>query len=143
MGFTVAGPNRFFGSGHPDVRAAREGSPARLGLIRSTDGGNSWTPISLEGQVDFHILRAVGTALYGVDSSTSSLLMSSDLGRNWQRRNLPADVVDLVPHPERPRILVAATQRGLEWSGDAGRPAAERTSIPKEMTSSSAGDGAA
>ncbi len=48
MGFTVAGPDRFLGSGHPDPNAAREGglSPL-LGLIESRDAGRSWQSISL------------------------------------------------------------------------------------------------
>jgi hypothetical protein len=33
MGFTVAGPDHFLGSGHPDLAGARAGRPSRLGLI--------------------------------------------------------------------------------------------------------------
>jgi hypothetical protein len=40
MGFTVVGPNRFLGSGHPDPR---DDLPPLLGLIRSDDGGRKWT----------------------------------------------------------------------------------------------------
>ncbi len=58
MGFSVVGPNRFLGSGHPDVDEAREQNlPSRLGLIESTDSGESWQPISLLGEADFHVLR--------------------------------------------------------------------------------------
>ena len=41
MGFTVVGPDRFLGSGHPD---GRENLPPFLGLIESRDAGASWTP---------------------------------------------------------------------------------------------------
>jgi hypothetical protein len=122
MGFTVAGANRFLGSGHPDIHEARaKGLPSRLGLIESTDAGRSWTPISLLGRADFHVLRAVGKQLYGVDSGTGALFVSSDLGQSWTRRELPAPIVDLTPHPRRPSVVLASTERGLEWSGDAGR----------------------
>jgi hypothetical protein len=40
MGFTIVGPNRFLGSGHPDINEAQEqGLPGLLGLIESTDSG--------------------------------------------------------------------------------------------------------
>ena len=42
MGFTVTGPDRFLGSGHPD---GREDLPPFLGLIRSTDAGRTWQPV--------------------------------------------------------------------------------------------------
>jgi hypothetical protein len=54
MGFTVAGPDRFLGSGHPDAEGFRRGQPPRLGLIESTDAGVNWTSLSLSGEVDFH-----------------------------------------------------------------------------------------
>jgi hypothetical protein len=42
-GFTVVGPNRFLGWGHPDLKEAREKHlPSLLGLIESTDSGESW-----------------------------------------------------------------------------------------------------
>jgi hypothetical protein len=62
MGFTVVGPDRFLGSGHPDLR---DELPSLLGLIRSDDGGRSWESVSLLGEADFHILRTAGTRLYG------------------------------------------------------------------------------
>ena len=37
MGFSVVGPNRFLGSGHPDAR--EQGQPPLLGLIQSTRRG--------------------------------------------------------------------------------------------------------
>src|SRR5688500_4724072 len=37
MGFTIAGPNRFLGSGHPDARGIAQGLPPHLGLIESRD----------------------------------------------------------------------------------------------------------
>jgi hypothetical protein len=61
MGFTIVGANRFLGSGHPDINEAREENlPSLLGLIESTDEGESWQPISLSGEADFHVLRFAG-----------------------------------------------------------------------------------
>jgi hypothetical protein len=46
MSFTIAGPDRFLMSGHPEPGSA---GPAHLGLTESTDGGRSWQTLSLEG----------------------------------------------------------------------------------------------
>ena len=70
MGFTVVGPNRFLGSGHPDAAGFRQGKPARLGLIESTDAGATWTNRSLSGEVDFHALAASQGTTYGWDAGT-------------------------------------------------------------------------
>ena len=79
MGFTVVGPDRFLGSGHPDARADL---PPLLGLIRSEDAGRTWTPVSLLGKADFHVLRAAARQVYGFDSTQARLLVSDDGGRS-------------------------------------------------------------
>ena len=47
MGFSVVGPRRYLGSGHPDVRDLRNDVPPLLGLIVSNDGGRKWRSVSL------------------------------------------------------------------------------------------------
>jgi hypothetical protein len=85
MGFTIVGPNRFLGSGHPDVQEAQQRNlPPRLGLIESTDEGRSWESISLVGEADFHVLRFAGERVYGYDASNDRLLVSGDRGRSWE-----------------------------------------------------------
>lgn len=75
MAFTVVGPGHFLGSGHPDLR---EDLPAHLGLIESTDAGETWTPLALQGEADFHILEPAGKALYAYDATSGSLLHTQD-----------------------------------------------------------------
>jgi len=118
MGFTVVGPDRFLGSGHPGELGA---GPSALGLIDSRDAGRRWTPVSLSGEADFHLLRASGRRVYGADSSTGRLLASSDEGRSWSERKPPGDLVDLAVDPRDGRRLVASNQSGLVASGDEGR----------------------
>jgi len=118
MGFTVVGPDRFLGSGHPD---AREDLPPLLGLIRSGNGGRDWDPVSLLGEADFHVLRAQGSHVYGVDSQSGALLVSSDDGADWQRRQPPGALLDLAIDPADPRRIVASGERGLLLSRDAGK----------------------
>lgn len=119
MGFTVTGPDRFLGSGHPD---GREGLPPFLGLIRSTDAGRSWQPVSLLGKRDFHVLEAAGEQIYGYgsdfDSRQTSLLVSDDGGRSWQQRVSPEPLISLAIDPANPDRIVASGQRRMYSSGD-------------------------
>lgn len=115
MGFTIVGPNRFLGSGHPDINEAREqGLPGLLGLIESTDSGANWKPISLLGEADFHVLRSVGGRVYGYDVTNDRLLLSSDRGRSWTELNKPGPLVDLAVDPGNAQRMVAASAGGLE-----------------------------
>jgi photosystem II stability/assembly factor-like uncharacterized protein len=125
MGFSIVGPNRFIGSGHPDAR--EHDLPPLLGLIESSDAGKTWTPISLLGEADFHVLRSAGERVYGYDSSNDRLLASVDQGKNWKEleKPAPAQIVDLAPDPSDPLRLVATTIGGFEQgafsSPDGGR----------------------
>ena len=118
MGFTVVGPRRYLGSGHPDLR---DGGPPMLGLIRSHDGGRSWQPVSLSGAADLHVLRASGRRVFAYDSSAGRLLASDDAGRTWTLRPTPGPVIDLAIDPRQPDRLVASTQGGPRVSSDGGR----------------------
>jgi hypothetical protein len=125
MGFTIAGPNRFLGSGHPDVREAREKDlPGLLGLIESKDAGRTWQPISLLGEADFHVLRFSGERVYGYDASNNRLMVSDDRGRTWQERETPGQLVDLAVDPaDSSRVIASAgggLVEGLYESADAG-----------------------
>jgi photosystem II stability/assembly factor-like uncharacterized protein len=119
MGFTVVGPDRFLGSGHPDPRQTDQ--PPNLGLIRSTSAGQDWSPVSLTGQADFHVLRSLGARVFGFNGLTGKLMVSGDGGRTWQARTPPGPLLDLAIHPTDPRHLVASTDNDLIESADDGR----------------------
>jgi photosystem II stability/assembly factor-like uncharacterized protein len=110
MGFTIVGPDRFLGSGHPDLR---QGLPPLLGLIESTNAGESWEPVSLLGQADFHVLRSAGTSVYGYDVTNDRLLASSDEGRTWNELRRPGPMLDLAVGPGDRNHLVSAAEGGL------------------------------
>jgi hypothetical protein len=115
MGFTIVGPNRFLGSGHPDINEAREKNlPSLLGLIESTDSGESWEPISLLGEADFHVLRFAGERVYGYDASNDRLLVSADRGRSWKELEKPGPLVDLAVDPTNAGRIVATSAGGLQ-----------------------------
>ena len=122
MGFTVAGPNHFLGSGHPDVQEAVEKDlPSHLGLIESRDAGRTWRTLSLLGEADFHVLRFAEQRVYGYDASNDRLLVSGDRGRTWREASRPAPLLDLAVDPTNGRGLVAAGEGGLYESADEGR----------------------
>jgi hypothetical protein len=115
MGFTVAGPDRFLGSGHPDLR---ENLPALLGLIESTDRGQSWHPVSLLGEVDFHALKAKHGQVYGYDATSGTFLVSPD-GQTWERR-ARVTLHDFAVSPSRADLVLAAGEPTLLRSTDGG-----------------------
>ena len=122
MGFTIVGPNRFLGSGHPDINEAREKNlPSHLGLIESTDSGESWESISLLGEADFHVLRLAGERVYGYDATNDRLLVSADRGRTWNELERPGPMVDLAVDPGDESRIVATTEEGLFEAQDGGR----------------------
>ena len=122
MGFAVIGPDHFLGSGHPD---GRDDLPPFLGLIESRDAGRTWSPVSLQGEVDFHVLEAAGQRVYGYGSDFATreprFLASTDGGKHWRRLEAPEPLISLALSPEDPRTLFASGQRGLHRSADAGR----------------------
>ena len=118
MGFTLVGPDLFLGSGHP---ALRQELPPHLGLIKSTDRGRTWTPVSLLGEADFHVLRAQGRTVYGFDSGNERLLTSNDSGRSWEERPAPEALLDLAVDPSDPKHLLASGGAVLYRSKDGGR----------------------
>jgi photosystem II stability/assembly factor-like uncharacterized protein len=117
MGFTVMGPNRFLGSGHPDLR---DRQPSLLGLIASKDGGESWRPVSLYGKADFHILRVRGEGVVGYDASHGRVMTSNDGGRVWRAHRFDGPLVDMVLEPGGGQLL-ATTPSQLILSRDGGR----------------------
>lgn len=118
MGFAVAGPDLFLGSGHPDLR---DDLPPLLGLIESTDAGRSWTPISLLGEADFHALRVSGSRVVGYDASGGRIMASDDGGREWKLLGNPGEVVDLALDPDDPTRIVATGGTGVITTNDEGR----------------------
>jgi hypothetical protein len=122
MGFTVVGPGRFLGSGHPDLR---DELPPFLGLIESRDAGRTWRAVSLQGKVDFHVLEASGRRVYGHGSDWDTrqpvFLASRNGGRSWRSLRAPEPLIALAIHPRDPDRVIASGQRKVYTSADGGR----------------------
>lgn len=117
MGFTVVGEDHFLGSGH--AGPAEHDQPANLGLIESTDGGQTWRPLSLSGQVDFHAMEAKHDRVYGWDSQTGQLMVSTD-NESWDSR-MRLGLADIAVSPEDAEEILATTSQGIARSTDGGR----------------------
>lgn len=119
MGFTVVGPGAFLGSGHPDFQMDPD-LPTRLGLIRSSDAGETWQSVSLSGEADFHVLRAIHGNVYAWDAGTGQVMVSGDDGETWETRS-SVELRDLVVSPDNAETLLATSETGLARSTDGGR----------------------
>lgn len=115
MGFTVTGPRTFLGSGHPDLR---EDLPVRLGLIQSTDAGQSWVPLSLQGKADFHVLQAAHGNVYGYDSTSETFMVSNDR-LHWAARSKQL-LRDFAVSPRSADTVVATIGEVVLLSADGG-----------------------
>lgn len=115
MGFAQAGTTKY-ASGHP---GDGQDAPADLGLLTSTDAGTTWSTVSLEGQVDFHRLRADESIIQGLSAHDGRLLRSTDAGKTWTDLGTPA-LFDFALDPKNPAHLIGTTQTGPVRSTDGG-----------------------
>ncbi|MFI6428603.1 F510_1955 family glycosylhydrolase [Promicromonospora sp. NPDC050880] len=137
MGFTVAGPGHFLASGHP---GEGQDGPSSVGLIESTDGGETWETLSLSGEADFHALEYRHDRVYGLNSMTGQLLTSTDK-QTWDMLSQTA-IADFAVNPDDPDVLVTTTEQGLTRSDDGGATFELVTSAPVMVFVSWADDGA-
>lgn len=123
MGFTVAGPDHFYASGHPGPGTDL---PQPVGLIESTDGGRTWTSVSRGGESDFHTLTASSSGVTGFDGSVRT---TTD-GVTWETSaSPPAAPFDIAASPDGAALL-ATTQDGLVRSDDGGTTWSEVDAAP-------------
>lgn len=120
MGFSPVPdkPGHAFASGHP-------ATGGNLGVIRTEDGGKSWTHVSdgIGGPVDFHnmeVSRADAAVIYGI-SHDGAVQRSGDAGASWSvAGTAPDNLIDIATSAVAPDHLYAATETGLFESRDAG-----------------------
>ncbi len=93
--------------------------PDPVGLLASSDGGETWEARSLVGEVDFHLLEASGSTVIGVAANYGVLLKSTDSGETWSSLDVPT-LSDLAINPDDPENVVLATDTGQQWSSDGG-----------------------
>ncbi|WP_119153262.1 F510_1955 family glycosylhydrolase [Caldimonas tepidiphila] len=127
MGF-VATKDRFYSSGHPAPGSALKNP---FGLIRSTDGGKTWSPLGLQGETDFHLMAAGHdtNAIYVFNPAPNSRMDSAGMyqtvndGLAWRKaraQGLSGEPIALAVHPQDPAQVAVATSNGVHFSKNAG-----------------------
>ena len=113
MGFT-AGPDHgtLYASGHPEKGSTL---PDPLGLMRSTDNGANWEPLSRQGESDFHALTTTRSRIVAFDGA---LRLSAD-GKSWQKVPVSFVPAALAGSPAG-EVVLATTAEGLQRSADGG-----------------------
>ena len=118
----------FYSSGHPGP-ASKQINP--LGLVKSTDGGQTLTALGFVGQSDFHLM-GVGYethAIYVLSPERNAILnvglsYSLDDGKTWhqsQAGGVVGNILQIAVHPTQDNIVALATDSGLFLSTDYGQ----------------------
>jgi photosystem II stability/assembly factor-like uncharacterized protein len=123
MGFSVAGPGRFYASGHPGDGVDL---PAPVGLMESTDAGKTWSVQSLGGKADFHSLTSSSKGVMGYDGA----LQSTKDGKAWTNLTVTSAPTSLAAAPDGSMVL-ATTASGLMMSMDQGATWAAQPAAPQ------------
>ena len=99
-------------------------APPDLGLRSSTDAGRTWATVSLEGQVDFHRIRADETVIQGLSAHDGKLLRSTDAGKTWTDLGTPP-LFDFAPGRKFDSVRTSRRKRssGTLWRRAAARVA--------------------
>ncbi|MCH1882853.1 hypothetical protein [Agrococcus sp. ARC_14] len=115
MGLTRA-DDGLLASGHPGASGVQHLQGPNLGLIQSSDTGETWESVSLEGAADFHALTYDSAAGTVVGAHAGQILISDDMGASW-REGAAADPYELLATSDG---LLMTSFDGLSVSTDAG-----------------------
>lgn len=106
-----------YSSGHPSTGG-------NTGLIKSTDGGQTWQVVStvLDPPVDFHAMtvsKSDPNVIIGFDSGGRGLFKTTDAGNTWNKFDYPGQhVTALAIAPDDPMAIFAGTSEGVFQSDD-------------------------
>ncbi|WHZ00473.1 hypothetical protein QNH48_15460 [Neobacillus sp. YX16] len=127
MGFQVVDKG-FYSSGHPE-----HGSDLKnpLGLVKSTDEGESIKKLAFYGETDFHYLATgfISHTIYAINEAPNSLLDSGlyytdDEGKTWTQSKMQgfsaSSIGNIAAHPTESNMIGISTDKGLYLSDNNG-----------------------
>lgn len=108
-----------YASGHPSTGG-------NTGLIKSTDGGQSWDSVAkvLEPPVDFHamaISKSDPDTIIGFDSAGRGLFKTIDAGKTWETLQYPEYISALAISPLDSQIVFSGAGKGIFQSIDGAK----------------------
>lgn len=118
----------FIASGHPEKGA---GLKDPLGIVESSDKGNTLKKIAFYGKQDFYFMAAsfAGQGMYVISAQpyeqlSQGMNYSKDNGTTWQKsafKNFNADSLGMIAvHPIDGNTIGMATRSGIYYSNDYG-----------------------
>jgi len=108
-----------YASGHPSTGG-------NTGLIKSTDGGQSWENVAkvLEPPVDFHAMavsKSDPNIIIGFDSGGRGLFKTVDAGKTWETLQYPEYISTLAISPHDAQIVFVGAGKGIFQSSDGAK----------------------
>jgi photosystem II stability/assembly factor-like uncharacterized protein len=113
-------PGTIIASGH----SAETTLPPVLGLVRSTDKGETWEPVSGLGEADYHEIEVAGNRIFALRNEDPGMIqISDDGGKTWDTREAPsvAAPIDVAVNPGDPKVWAVSTDQGVFVSRNEGR----------------------
>jgi hypothetical protein len=107
-------------SGHSGEAAL----PPVLGLVKSTDEGETWESISGLGEADYHEIEIDGDRILALRYEDPGMIqISSDGGRTWDTREAPsvAAPIDIAVNPADPDQWAVSCDQGTFISANGGK----------------------
>jgi hypothetical protein len=107
-------------SGHSGEAAL----PPVLGLVKSTDEGETWQSISGLGKADYHEIELAGNRIFALRNEDPGMIqISADGGKTWESREAPsvATPIDIAINPGAPDQWAVSTNQGTFISANGGK----------------------
>jgi photosystem II stability/assembly factor-like uncharacterized protein len=96
--------------------------PQNLGLVRSTDGGETWESVSGLDDADYHEIEVSDDRILALRADRPHIHVSTDGGKSFKTREPPADAapIDVTVNPDKPEEWAVSSEQGVFTSTNGG-----------------------